>query len=31
MVKRDVPERGDVVLLIFTPQAGHERSVIVQP
>ncbi|MGH8588873.1 MAG: endoribonuclease MazF [Gammaproteobacteria bacterium] len=26
MVKRDVPERGDVVWLNFTPQAGHEQA-----
>jgi len=26
MVKRDVLERGDVVWLRFTPQAGHEQA-----
>lgn len=26
MVKRYVPERGDVVWLNFTPQAGHEQA-----
>ena len=26
MVKRDVPERGGVVWLNFTPQAGHEQA-----
>ena len=26
MVKRYVPDRGDVVWLNFTPQAGHEQA-----
>jgi len=26
VVKRYVPERGDVVWLNFTPQAGHEQA-----
>jgi mRNA interferase MazF len=26
MVKHEVPERGDVVWLNFTPQAGHEQA-----
>ncbi|MGH8565574.1 MAG: endoribonuclease MazF [Gammaproteobacteria bacterium] len=26
MVKRYVPERGDVIRLNFTPQAGHEQA-----
>jgi mRNA interferase MazF len=26
LVKRYVPERGDVVWLNFTPQAGHEQA-----
>jgi mRNA interferase MazF len=26
MVRRYVPERGDVVWLNFTPQAGHEQA-----
>lgn len=25
-MKRDVPRRGDVVWLTFSPQAGHEQS-----
>ena len=26
MVKRYIPERGDLVWLNFTPQAGHEQA-----
>lgn len=31
MVRRYVPERGDIVWLEFNPQAGHRPALIVSP